>query len=308
MRMPVQPASPALAGDICRFSAHPSRPLLVATVVSPRRFAGEPDEYSLATFAVDGRGTAREIASWPLGRGRWKAPRAVVHPSGRFVYVAQHGDGLTAFALSAAGGLSPRGRFPHVPDAIAEDVAVDPSGERLFVATRGDGFAAEVVTYRVDLATGAASAIASLPTVAMTEILVVPSGLFLFGTDREAEEPMVHAYHVDPGSGRLRHAGVQPTGWQPTALAFAGRHLYVAGQASNDIRAFDVAPGLEVLRPLGVVARVPAPRFLLVDPAAGLLHVLGGTWAWTFRRLTDGSLEPLHIADGSVLGLVPCIP
>jgi hypothetical protein len=253
------------------------------------------------------------VAARPVGVGR--APRAVVAPEpGRCrLRRATTGDGLHGpSTLSAAGGLSPRGRVsPRCRMRSREDVAVDPMRRAAVQSpTRVDGFAAvgRDVSRRSSPHRRRASAIASLPTVAMTEnprvrprrgTLPVRHGI---GRPRSRWcTPITVESRLPAASG---HARRPADGLAADRAAFRRTHLYVAGQASNALRSVtDVAPGLDVLRPLA--RRRPAsPRRVSFSsiPRRDLLHVpRRDVGRGTFRRLKPtGRSSSLHIADGSV--------
>jgi len=102
------------------------------------------------------------------------------------------------------------------------------------------------------------------------EVLVHPSGRFLYGSNRGHDS--IAAYSINPATGRLTMIGTTPTGGK-TPRNFTidpnGRYLLAANQHSSNITVFAIDPQSGGLQDTGHRIDVPNPvciRFL-VNPA-----------------------------------------
>jgi 6-phosphogluconolactonase len=91
------------------------------------------------------------MSTLPKGfRGSNACAEIKVHPSGRFLYVANRGhDSIASFALDDQGKLSVIGNAPTEKTPRSFDI--DPSGKYLFAAGQSSG---KIASYRVDSKTG----------------------------------------------------------------------------------------------------------------------------------------------------------
>jgi 6-phosphogluconolactonase len=232
------------------------------------------------------------------------APACVsVHPSGKFVFVANFGGGTVAvFPVAANGALSgasdvrpsvgarhraravddPPGQFamsdhdgphPHM-------VAPDPSGQ--FVIANDAGLDLTLV-WRFDLQAGRL-----LP--AEVPIIAAPSGSaprnFVFHPNGRVfynlyeHDAKVVVYDYDGATGRMRHKQTIPATPQRFAgsilssaiqMTIDGRFLYVANRLHSGLCAFAVAADGQLRMIADTWVHADSPRSIAIDPAVDLL-------------------------------------
>lgn len=205
---------------------------------------------------------------------RQKEPHAhsvIVDPADRFAYVADLGidkvmiyrfDGgrgsLAAsdppFAATEPGAgprhfaLHPRGRFAYVINELLNTVTAftrDPE--------RGGLTAVQSIsTLPADLK--------PLPTYSTAEVLVHPSGKFLYGSNRGHDS--ITVFSIDEKSGRLTFVETQPTqGSTPRGFGIepTGAYLIAANQRSDSVVVFRINQETGRLTPTGSKIEVGAP-------------------------------------------------
>jgi 6-phosphogluconolactonase len=253
-------------------------------------YAVDPDSLRLSRLgAVSAAGAAPAFIS--------------VHPSGKFVFVANFGGGTVAvFPVAANGALSgasdvrpsvgarhraravddPPGQFamsdhdgphPHM-------VAPDPSGQ--FVIANDAGLDLTLV-WRFDVQAGRL-----LP--AGVPVIAAPSGSaprhFAFHPNGRVfynlyeHDAKVVVYDYDGATGRMRHKQTIPATPQRFAgsilssairMTIDGRFLYVANRLHSGLSAFAVAADGQ-LRMIGDTwVHADSPRCIAIDPASDLL-------------------------------------
>ncbi len=105
------------------------------------------------------------------------------------------------------------------------------------------------------------------PANTTAEVLVHPSGRFLYGSNRGSNTIAVFA--VEPADGRLTSVERVPTGgdWPRNfRLAPDGRYLLVANQRSDDVHVFSVDSNSGRLLPKGAKVTVPQPMCVKFVP------------------------------------------
>jgi 6-phosphogluconolactonase len=127
---------------------------------------------TVTAYAYDSNGILTELAT-PLAVG--VQPESVaVDPSGRFLYVANTGDGtVTAFNVSATlGTLALIGTVPASGAASVSStaVSVDPSGQFVYVS---NGDAATISAFSINQTSGALSTIGSYATAPGSQNLAI---------------------------------------------------------------------------------------------------------------------------------------
>jgi DNA-binding beta-propeller fold protein YncE len=127
---------------------------------------------TVTAYAYDSNGILTELAT-PLAVG--VQPESVaVDPSGRFLYVANTGDGtVTAFNISATlGTLALIGTVPASGAASVSStaVSVDPSGQFVYVS---NGDAATISAFSINQTSGALSTIGSYATAPGSQNLAI---------------------------------------------------------------------------------------------------------------------------------------
>src|SRR6266850_423144 len=123
-----------------------------------------------------------------IGAG-WYPDSVVVHPSGKFAYVANYGDGLggtpgsvSMYRINADRGLSSTGTIAEAYVGTTY-VAVHPSGKFAYVAS--PRLNSSISTYTIDATTGTLTSTATIAGAieSTTSMAVHPSGKFAYMTN-----------------------------------------------------------------------------------------------------------------------------
>jgi 6-phosphogluconolactonase len=193
-------------------------------------------------------------------------------PSGHFLYVPDLGlDQVLVYRIDAAsGGLTPAAPpFAAVTPAGAgpRHIALARDGRHAYVINE---MAATVTVFERLTDTGALSPIQMLTTlpagqavekgVSTAEIVLHPSGRFLYGSNRGHNSLVVYA--VDPATGQLTTVEHVPTGGR-TPRAFnidpSGTFLVAGNQDSDQVAVFRIDPASGKLAPAGRPIAVGRP-------------------------------------------------
>ena len=160
---------------------------------------GCPDAFdgSVSMYTINPTDGTLTSAGPPVTSGDFGADSVAVDPSGKFVYVANWGEGNTAGSVSmyaingTTGILTPTGTIqapcapPPSPGSCAPwSLAVHPSGKFVYVANEGGFTPTSVSMYAIDATTGV---LVLIGTVAVdgraTSVTVDPSGKFAYVAD-----------------------------------------------------------------------------------------------------------------------------
>ncbi len=111
---------------------------------------------------------------------------------------------------------------------------------------------------------------ASKPGNSTAEVVVHPSGRFLYGSNRGDDALAIFA--IDPASGRLTSVGFQPTGGRTPrnfAIEPTGKYLLAANQDSGTVVVFAIDPRTGLLKQAGEPLAVPSPVCIRFVPIEG---------------------------------------
>ncbi len=235
--------------------------------------------FQLASINDDGSlgevtSTHQQSGSGPnSGRQEAPHPHAVVFdPSGQYIATADLGtDQVQIFQISD-GELELVDGVSTEPGAGPRHVAFAPSGDYLYVINELN---ATIDVFPFDSSTGQLDeSIQTISTVSedfpeeksTAEILVHPSGRFLYGSNRkQAEHPeadAIVAFSIDQTTGMLTLIGHTTENIQfPRAFAFdpTGTWLYAMNQKGDTIVQFEIDQETGELSPTGVVIDTPVP-------------------------------------------------
>lgn len=177
----------------------------------------------------------------------------VVHPSGKFAYVANAGDNtVSLYKISSTGALTevlPRTNTGRQPSALA----MDPAGTVLFSINNFDN---NISAFAINAGTGALTAASGSPFPTRgfgpLRAAVSPAGKFLFVANSASAS--VSGFSFD-SSGNLTPVPNSPTpvGNGPNWIAFdpAGKFLYVPNQQDGTYSGFSIDASTGSLSPLG---------------------------------------------------------
>ncbi len=193
-------------------------------------------------------GVLTQLSGSPYSVGEG-ARSLVLSPSGKFMYVANPGQGGTAendislFSIANNGGLTevtprtPLGTASSTPQLLL----IDSAGAFLYVMNTGSN---NISVFSIDSGSGALTPVAGSPFgigALPLNMLLSPSGNFLFVSLASQPNGLIATYSVN--AGQLSLLGVTSTdGVNPYGLAInaAGTYLYVANSTSNSISVFTV--------------------------------------------------------------------
>jgi 6-phosphogluconolactonase (cycloisomerase 2 family) len=203
-----------------------------------------------------------------------------LHPSKKFLYVANSGESdISLFKVSSGGVLTevtPRTAAGITPVILAMDSA----GSFLFAANVGSN---NISAYSIDSGTGALTPVSGSPFPVGTlplNMTVSSSGSVVY-VSCAGSPGTVQAFSVDfsvtpakltPLNGSPYQAGTNPTG---LTIDPSGTHLYTANTGDNSISEFSIGSDGTLTEILGspIGETFTAPLALLVDPSGKYLFV-----------------------------------
>jgi len=207
-----------------------------------------------------------------VNRQRQQGPHAHsvnLSPDNRFAIVADLGlDKVLVYKFDAAKGTI----APHTPPAAdvkpgsgPRHFSFHPSGKYGYVINE---MLMTVTAFRYDPKKGTLTEIQTIPTVAegpqpgysTAEVLVHPSGKFLYGSNRGHNS--IAMFTIDPSNGKLTHIGNEPTqGRTPRNFRIdpTGSYLLAENQDTDSIVVFSIDKTTGKLTPTGEKVSQPAP-------------------------------------------------
>jgi 6-phosphogluconolactonase len=190
-------------------------------------------------------------------------------PSGRFALAADLGlDKVLVYRFDPEkGSLAPHDppSSPLKPGAGPRHLAFHPSGRFAYVINELDS---TVTAFRWDAGKGTLEKIHTVPTLPdgsagenyPSEIVVHPSGRFVYGSNRGHDSIAIFA--ADAETGRLTPKGHQPSGgmWPRNfVIDPSGAWMIVGNQNSDNVLVFRIDPGRGTLSRIGEPFEAPAP-------------------------------------------------
>lgn len=232
----------------------------------------------VSSFAREGSGpnTARQDMSHPHA--------AVFDPGGDFIATADLGTDLVeTFSLNLdTGELSLVSSVAAAPGAGPRHVTFNDDASLLYVVNELDG---TIDIWEYDSATGAIGAklqtISTVPepfegTKSTAEILIHPSGLFLYNSNRgqpdmvTPEGDAIVGFSIDPDNGLLTLIGHTmdevEVPWS-FALDASGNWLFSANYGDSSVTTFAIDPDTGVLTYADQKVEVPFPFVIQLTPA-----------------------------------------
>ena len=200
----------------------------------------------------------------------------VTDPSNRYVFVPCLGDDrVVQYRFDATTGqLTPNGALATAVGAGPRHLAFAPDGTHAYLI---DEKASTVMALSLDFATGQLATLQTISTRAAgatgtnatAEIVVHPSGKWLYGSNRGDDNLVQLA--IDSASGRLTLVGhTSAGGAKPRSFTLnpTGAHLYAANQSTNNIVTFTIDPATGTPAPTGATVDLPTPAFIEIVPLA----------------------------------------
>jgi 6-phosphogluconolactonase (cycloisomerase 2 family) len=219
---------------------------------------------------------------YPAGDGAFSL---VLHPSGKFLYVANPGQNendISLFAIASDGVLTevpPRTPIAHVGSASQPKLLVmDTAGGFLYVANAGSN---NISSFSIDSSTGKLTPVAGSPFFlgfSPTTMQLAPSGNFLYVSGASTPLGLIAGYSVS--AGVLQRVSDTPTDTSnPQALAIdpTGGFLYAAnlGSSGSSISIFtiDSSGGLKEVQGSPLANIYSNPVALMLDSTGQYLYV-----------------------------------
>jgi 6-phosphogluconolactonase len=165
----------------------------------------------------------------------------------------------------------------HVaPGAGPRHLAFHPTGRFAYVINELDS---TVTAFSYDAAAGVLTEIQTITTLPEgftgenypAEVLVHPSGRFLYGSNRGHDS--IAVFTIDEGTGKLAPAGHQPSGGKAPRnfrIDPSGAWMIVGNQSSNTILVFRIDPESGALERKGQELEAPAPICFKMVPMGSL--------------------------------------
>jgi 6-phosphogluconolactonase (cycloisomerase 2 family) len=237
------------------------------------------------------------------------ADSVAVSPNGKFVYVANWGEGDTAGSLSAFTIDATTGALTSLVPAYCElppnpclapySVAVDPSGKFAYAANEGGPIPTSVSMYTINPTTGALTSTGIIAASARASFVAVdPSGRFAYvaeGYDSTFTDSEVSMYTINPTTGTLTSAGTVAAGLGAISIAVhpSGKFAYVTNSGSNDVAAYSLNSATGALASTGTIAAGSGPASIAIHPS--------GTFAYVANRgSNDVSTYEVDRSTGSL--------
>lgn len=256
------------------------------TTASRYVYATVPNANQVKVYREDpNSGVLTEIAGspYPAGDG---AISAVLHPSGKFLYVANPGQNendISLFLIASNGTITEvTPRTSIGPSASQPKLLVmDPAGGYLYVMNQGSN---NISVFSIDGKNGALTQVPNSPVpigLPPLNMQLTPSGNYLYVTATGAPDGWIYGFSVNAGVLTSIGTPVSSDGINPNGLAIdpKGGFLYAANTSSGSISIFTISAPSTPPGSLSPVAGSPladtytAPVSLILDPKGAFLYV-----------------------------------
>jgi len=285
---------------------------------------GCPDAFasSVSMYTINPSSGLLTSVGQPVTTGDFGADSVAVDPSGKFVYVANWGEGNTAGSVSMytinpdSGALTFTGTIvapcapPPSPGSCAPwSLAVHPSGKFAYVANEGGFTPTSVSMYAINATTGVLTLTGTVAADGRgVAVAVDPSGKFAYvadgGQNSDGSKGVnISMFSINATTGVLTSIGTIAAGLSPTSIAIhpTGKFAYVVSPDSNDISTYAVNTTTGILTPTGTLAAVagsiaihPSGKFAYLTSASGvsMYTIDTTTGALTFAGTTGAGSSP----------------
>jgi 6-phosphogluconolactonase (cycloisomerase 2 family) len=231
---------------------------------------------SVSMFAINGTSgiltpTGTIQAPCTSGPGSCSPSSLAVHPSGKFVYVANDGGftptSVSMYAIDATKGVL--GLIGTVAvDGRATSVAVDPSGKFAYVADGGqnsDGSqGTNVSMYSIDATTGVLTSIGKIMAdLSPSSIAIHPSGKFVYVVNNDSND--ISTYTLDLTTGNLVSIGTLAATAGSIVIHPSGKFAYVTSSGGVAMYTIDTTSG--ALTFVGTTASGSTPNSITIHPS-----------------------------------------
>jgi 6-phosphogluconolactonase (cycloisomerase 2 family) len=212
-------------------------------------FVTAPLNSGIAVYTVSNlTGKFSQLLGSPFPTGI-SPTQIVLHPSGKFAYIANGGENdISLFDVASSGAMTEV--MPRTPTGIKPSaMATDSAGSLLFVANADSN---TITSYSISTSTGALTAGSSAQTgFTPLKLVISPTGKFLYVSNNVSNS--VSGYSFD-SSGNLTPVPNSPyaVGAGPNGITIdpTGKFLYVASLIGGNFSGFTIDSGTGSLSPL----------------------------------------------------------
>jgi len=255
-----------------------------------------PDASKIAAYREDpNSGILTPLSTSPIAAGP-TVESIVIHPSGKFLYAANSGEGdVSLFTISDAGFLTEVTPRPQVGAPTPTILAMDSAGSYLYVGNAGTN---NVSAFSIDASSGALTLVPGSPfQIGLSPLnMKVSAANVLYVTGLGAPG---YIEYFSLASGVPTFLNSVQVGTNPNGLALSpdGSFLYVANTGDNSISEFSVAGdgSLTAINGSPIGETFNTPLGLLVDGSGQYLYVAnnGSSNLAAYAIGSDGSLSLL---------------
>lgn len=248
---------------------------------------------------------------------------ATVDHLGKFVYVANWGEGDTAGSIStytinvATGGLTSTGTIDAAcPGSGCSllapwSVVVDPSGKFAYAANEGGPAPTSVAMFSINASTGTLTSMGAVTAGGRAvSVTVDPTGKFAYVTNISdgfpGENNIISMFTINATTGALTSIGTVAAGTQPVSVVVdpTGKFAYVTNSGSNDVSMYTIKATTGALTSIGTtIAAGASPASVAVDPTGKFAYVVNSgsndVSMYTINATTGALTSTGTIAAGS---------
>ncbi len=231
---------------------------------------------SVSTYAINGAtGTLTPTgtiqAPCTSGPGSCAPSSLAVHPSGKFLYVANEGGftptSVSMYAIDATTGVLGFTGTVAV-DGRATSVTVDPFGKFAYVADGGqnsDGSkGTNVSMYSIDATTGVLTSIGTITSgLSPSSIAIHPSGMFVYVVNNDSND--ISTYTLNLTTGDLVSIGTLAATAGSIVIHPSGKFAYVTSSGGVAMYTIDTTTG--ALTFAGTTAPGSTPNSITIHPS-----------------------------------------
>lgn len=239
-------------------------------------YAAVPSSNQIVAYREDpNSGVLTQLAGSPISVGP-AVQSLAVHPSKKYLYAANSGEGdVSLFTIASGGGLqevTPRTVAGTAPTVLVMDSA----GTYLFVGNAGSN---DISIFSIDASSGLLTQVGTNIPIGLTPLAMKlsPSGNYLYITGQQSQG-FVEVFTVNAGAiSPLLPNAVFLTGNGPYGLEIAasGSVLYTANKIDDTISEFSVQADGSLLQITGspIGESYSGPAALLVDKSGAFMYV-----------------------------------
>lgn len=261
--------------------------------------AGSVSMYTVngTTGALTSTGAIQAPCAPPPSPGSCAPWSLAVHPSGKFVYVANEGGftptSVSMYAIEATTGVLTLIGTVAV-DGRAVAVVVDPSGKFAYVADGGDNSdgskGGNVSMYTIDATTGVLTSIGQIAAgMSPASIAVHPTGKFAYVVNHDSND--ISIYTINTTTGNLTSIGTLGAVVGPIVIHPSGKFAYLASTGEVSMYTIDTTTG--ALTFAGTTASGSSPGSITIHPS--------GKFAYgTNSGSNNISMYSIDVASGSL--------